>query len=160
MLSSIMNKHVDNVNHLRDSTESDALELMHSVMHLVRARLGRSEDNSEPSIGDMERRALGFFARHPGASQSDLVLHSRRDKGQIARLIAGLKERKLLEAKPDSNDLRIIRLYPTQQSQLLHAEFMRRRKKISIEAVAGLTKEQARELLALLKHVEQNLRKE
>jgi DNA-binding MarR family transcriptional regulator len=155
-----MSKYVDNVNQLREFEESDVLDVMHSVMHLVRARLGRSKDDAEPGIGDMERRALGFFARNPGASQSDLVLHSGRDKGQVARLIAGLKERKLLQAKPYDDDRRMVRLYPTEQSQVLRADFMRRRKKISVEAVVGLGVEQKRELLTLLKQMEKNLRQE
>jgi hypothetical protein len=35
----------------------------------------------------MEGKVLGFFARHPGATQRDLAQHSGRDKAQLARLI-------------------------------------------------------------------------
>jgi hypothetical protein len=34
----------------------------------------------------MEGKVLGFFARHPGATQRDLAQHSGRDKAAVATL--------------------------------------------------------------------------
>lgn len=155
-----MIKQVDAVNQLTQPAEDDVLELMHAVMHLVRARHPRAAEDENPSVGPMERKALGFFTRHPGATQRDLVEHSGRDKGQLARLIAGLRERGLLDAQADEKDRRVIRLYPTEQARVLHAEVQRERKKLSQKAVAGMSTAQQRELLALLKQVQANLRPE
>jgi DNA-binding MarR family transcriptional regulator len=54
----------------------------------------------------MEGKVLGFFARHPGATQRDLAQHSGRDKAQLARLIKSLRERGLLLAEEDGSDRR------------------------------------------------------
>jgi DNA-binding MarR family transcriptional regulator len=50
----------------------------------------------------MEGKVLGYFCRHPGNTQSDLAQHSGRDKAQLTRLIARLKEAGLLEARADA----------------------------------------------------------
>jgi DNA-binding MarR family transcriptional regulator len=152
-----MNKQVDTVNQLHPSHADDVLELMHGVLHQLRARHARSSVDADLGIGHMELKALGFFAHHPGATQSDLVNHSRRDKGQLARLIAGLKERGLLEAKPDEQDRRVIRLYPTEQAQSLHAQLLQQRRGLANQALAGLSLDQTGQLMAWLQHISANL---
>ena len=93
-----MRKQVDVVNQKAAGT-GNVLELIHTVMHLYRGSQFRAQRDSDGGVSPMESKVLGFFARHPGATQSELVEHSRRDKGQLARLISGLKERGLLEAR-------------------------------------------------------------
>ena len=61
----------------------------------------------------MEHKVLGFFCRHPGATQSDLASHAGRDKSQLARLIAGLRARGLLDAQPDPGRPPQPALHPT-----------------------------------------------
>lgn len=152
-----MNKQVDTVNQIAPTAEDDVLEVLHGLMHQLRARHLGNSDEADPSIGPVERKALRFFAHHPGSTQSDLVNHSGRDKGQLARLIAGLKTRGLLEGRPDEKDRRVIRLYPTEQAQALYQQVQRQRKALSAKALAGLTQEQQHQLLALLQLVGRNL---
>jgi len=156
-MSSIMSKQVDTVNQLTPIVEDDVLEVIHAVMHQVRARHPRTNEDDNQAVGHMERKALGFFARHPGATQSDLANHSGRDKGQLARLVAGLKERGLLMATPDEKDRRVVRLYLTESAHALHAEVQAQRRKLSAMAVAGLTPDQKLQLLELLAHIQRNL---
>lgn len=156
-MSSIMNKQVDTVNQIASTAEEDVLEVLHGLMHQLRARHLGSGDEADLAIGPMERKALRFFAHHPGSTQSDLVSHSGRDKGQLARLIAGLKTRGLLAARPDEKDRRVIRLYPTEQAQALYQQVQRQRKALSAKALAGLTQQQQGQLLALLQLVGRNL---
>jgi DNA-binding MarR family transcriptional regulator len=152
-----MNKQVDTVNQSTSSVEDDVLEVIHAVMHQVRARHARTGEDDTQAIGHMERKALGFFARHPGTTQSDLANHSGRDKGQLARLIAGLKERGLLMATPDEKDRRVVRLYLTESAHALHAELQTQRRHLSAMAVAGLTPDQKEILLKMLIHIQRNL---
>ena len=156
-MSSIMNKQVDTVNQSSVPRADDVLELMHGVLHQLRARHARGSVDADLGIGHMELKALGFFANQPGATQSDLVNHSRRDKGQLARLIAGLKERGLLEAQPDAHDRRVIRLYPTEQAQSLHAQLLQQRRVLADQALAGLSLDQTRQLMGWLQHISANL---
>jgi DNA-binding MarR family transcriptional regulator len=156
-MSSIMNKQVDTVNQSSSPAEDDVLEVMHAVMHQVRARHHRASEDDHQLVGPLERKALGFFARHPGATQSDLAIHSGRDKGQLARLIAGLKMRGLLSAAPDEKDRRVIRLYLTESARGLHTEIQNQQRQLSALAVAGLTADQKQQLLDLLSHIQRNL---
>src|SRR5215469_14992448 len=86
--------------------DDDVLELIHTVMHQYRARQYRLLKEGPHDITHMDGKVLGFFNRHPGATQSDLAQHSGRDKAQLARLIKGLRERELLRAEADEHDRR------------------------------------------------------
>lgn len=156
-MSSIMIKQVDTVNQPTLPGENDVLEVLHGLMHQLRARHLGGSGEADPSIGPMERKALRFFAHHPGSTQSELVQHSGRDKGQLARLIAGLKTRGLLEARPDEKDRRVIRLYPTEQAHALYRQVQQQRKALSAKALAGLSQQQQQQLVGLLTLVGRNL---
>lgn len=155
-----MGKSVDHVNNKVLTPEGDVLELMHSVMHQVRSRALRAAAESDSGISHMEGKVLGFLARHPGATQGELVAHSGRDKGQLARLVAGMKEKGLLEATPDENDRRAVRLHLTELAHGFHADFVRQRRQMAAKAVSGLSAEQKRQLVELLRLMQANLQDE
>lgn len=125
-------------------------EALHALTHLYRARQFRALREVEGEVTQLEARVLGFFGRHPGATQSDLVAHSGRDKGQLARLIGGLRERGLLQSQPDDHDRRVQRLALTDEGRALQAAVQRLRLRVAREAVAGLCDDERRQLSALL----------
>ena len=92
-----MTQQVDVVNELPPSKDDEVLEALHAVMHAFRSRQHRQLRDSVQEVGPMEIRALRFFARHPGATQRELVAHSGRDKGQIARLEAATSAEEVQE---------------------------------------------------------------
>jgi len=67
----------------------------------------------------MDGKVLGYFGRHPGATQKDLAQHSGRDKAQLARPIKGLRDRGLLSAVADDADRRSVRLSLTADGRAL-----------------------------------------
>lgn len=146
------------VNNKSSEASDDLLEAMHELLHLARARHRQPGGDGDHSLGAMEGRALGYFLRHPGHTQSDLVLHTGRDKGQLARLIGGLKERGLLAAQVDAVDRRIVRLHPTDAAQRLHQDIQRQRRQVSALAAAGLSAQERLMLLQLLRRMQENLR--
>lgn len=148
---------VDHVNQLTPAASEDLLEALHAVMHRLRAQQQRGLSQGEHGLNPMEGKVLGFFARHPQATPSDLVAHSGRDKGQIARLISGLRERGLLQAQADAQDRRILRLRLTEQAQALHQVLMHERERLAELAVSTLDDRERRELLALLGKVRRSL---
>ncbi|MCC7461257.1 MAG: winged helix-turn-helix transcriptional regulator [Gammaproteobacteria bacterium] len=152
-----MRKDVDIVNHSSDDDPDDVLEVMHAVMHLFRARRQRALGAAGHPLPHMEARVLGFFARHPGATPGDLVVHSGRDKGQIARLIGGLRERGLLEARADAADRRSVRLALTPQGRSVQQTLQRHSRRLSAVATAGLSAGERRQLLALLHKLRRQL---
>jgi DNA-binding MarR family transcriptional regulator len=141
---------------MKDSPD-DLLDLVHTVMHEYRALQYRFLRDGPHDITHMDGKVLAFFAAHPGATQSDLVAHSGRDKAQLGRLIKGLKERGLLDAKSDVTDRRSMRLSLTATGRDVHAALQRQAKHLSAKAVAGLDAAQQRQLAKLLRIVGNNL---
>ncbi|MDM0043244.1 MarR family transcriptional regulator [Variovorax dokdonensis] len=157
IMSSIMRHTFDNVNQKGRGPADDVLEAIHAVMHRVRAFQHRVVEDLPGSPTPMDAKVLGFFARNPGATQSDLATHSGRDKGQLARLVGGLRERGLLQAQADASDRRNLRLALTDEGKALHEKLQRRRRKLAQVAADGLGEEEKQQLLALLTRVQENL---
>ena len=156
-----MKKHVDKVNqnnaHGEVTSAQDVFEAIHSIMHLYRARQMRAPGGEEPELTHMEGKVLGFFARHPGATLSDLVVHSGRDKAQLTRLIKGLRDKALLDAQPDGVDRRLTRLRLSGAGETLHARRHRAGAEAAELALEGVAQPDRAHLLALLERVRKNL---
>ncbi|MBB3196261.1 MarR family winged helix-turn-helix transcriptional regulator [Roseateles terrae] len=140
--------------------EDDVMELIHTVMHQYRARQYRVLKDGPHDITHMDGKVLGFFHRHPGATQSDLAQHSGRDKAQLARLIKGLRERGLLAAEADEQDRRQVRLQLTDEGRAVQQALRRSSRHLSANAVQGLSPQEQAQLVALLGRVKANLDQE
>jgi DNA-binding MarR family transcriptional regulator len=156
-MSSIMQNLVDQVNQSRAHPADDVLETMHAIMHLYRSAQQRSLRDGPNDLAHMEVKALGFFARHPGATQSELVAHSGRDKAQVARQIRALRERGLLDAREDEQDRRSSRLSLSAEGKAVHAALHSKDGKLKKAALDGFTDEEKGALLDLLARVRANL---
>lgn len=152
-----MRKNVDIVKHTADQVAEDVVESIHSVIHLFRTQQYRALRDGPHDLTQMESKVLGFFARQLGATLSDLVTHSGRDKGQLARLISGLRDRGLLEARADEGDRRNLRLYLTATGTAIHQALRRQRRRLSSVAVEGLSAKERQQLIEILAKVRTNL---
>lgn len=152
-----MQKEVDRVNQNHGGRADDPLETMHAIVHLYRARQLRGVRGGPHELAHMEMKALGYFARHPGATQSDLVAHSGRDKAQVARLIRVLREAQLLDATADAQDRRSTRLALSSAGQEVFDGVRRQSAALGEVAVAGLSADEQAQLMALLARVRANL---
>ena len=130
---------------------------MHAIMHLYRSAQQRSLRDGPNDLAHMEVKALGFFARHPGATQSDLVAHSGRDKAQVARQIRALRERGLLDVQADQLDRRSSRLSLSAEGKAVHAALHRNDGRLKDLALSGFTDEEKGALVELLARVRINL---
>lgn len=156
-MSSIMRHTVDNVNHNEPTSDEDVLELVHTVMHSYRSRQYRFLRDGPLAITHMDGKVLGYFERHPGATQSDLAQHSKRDKAQLARLIKGLREQGLLQADADENDKRNLRISLTTAGQAVQQALRQQAAQLDAKAVEGLSAAERKQLSALLQRVKANL---
>ena len=156
-MSPIMRKQIDIVNQLPRKSEADVLELVHTVMHSYRSQQYRFLRDGPHDITHMDGKVLGFFGRHPGATQKDLVQHSGRDKAQLARLIKGLRDRGLLASEVDEADRRNVRLSLTADGQSVQRALQQQARKLSARAVAGLSAAEQQQLRVLLQRVGSNL---
>lgn len=137
--------------------DDDVLEAIHAVMHQFRSRQYRIVRDGPNDLTHLEGKVLGYFARHPGATQRDLAGHSGRDRGQLARLIGGLRERGLLDARADEADRRNLLLQLTAEGRALQQALQRQTRRVSEQAVAGLSREERQQLVELLHRVRTNL---
>lgn len=137
--------------------KEDVLELIHDIMHKYRSQQYRALRDGAHDLTHMDSRVLGYFHRHPGATQSDLVQHSGRDKAQLARLIKNLRDRDLLAAEVDVNDRRNVRLSLTEAGLALQTELRQKAKQLTTKAVTGLPSAEQAQLRDLLKKVQANL---
>jgi len=152
-----MQKEVDRVNQIHGNRADAPLETMHAIVHLYRSRQLRGLRGGPHELAHMEMKALGYFARHPGATQSDLVAHSGRDKAQVARLIRALREAQLLEAAADAQDRRSTRLSLSAAGQEVFEGLHRQSSVVAAAALAGLSDEEQALLTTLLARVRSNL---
>ena len=156
-----MGKQIDNVNQPAGkslpASGDDLLELVHTVMHQVRSQQYQALRDGPLALTHMESKVLGFYAHRPGATQSDLVQHTGRDKAQLARLIKGLRERGLLHGEADAADRRNVRLQLTPEGQAIQQALRQQAKALEAQAVLGLAEEEKAQLLALLRRVQGNL---
>lgn len=156
-----MEKLVDKVNRNPGRSKvhapDDVFETMHAIMHLYRAAQHRSLRDGHKDLAHMEVKALGFFARHPGATQSDLVAHSGRDKAQVARQIRALREQGLLEAREDQQDRRSSHLFLSQEGEAVHKALHSKDAYLKEHAMAGLADQEKALLLDLLARVRDKL---
>lgn len=150
-----MRQSVDSVNH--NPADDEVLELVHQVTHQYRAQLFQSLRQGAHELTHMDSKVLGFFTRHPGATQSDLTQHTGRDKAQLARLIKGLRERGLLDGQSDPDDRRNVRLQPTTRGLQIQQALQQQAELLEDQAVLGLEEAERAQLLALLRRVHHNL---
>ena len=131
----------------------DVLEAVQALMHAHKRHMHQSLRAQEGGIGPMEARALGFVARHPGTSASELVAHSGRDKAQIARLLQQLEDRKLLAREADPADGRRQRLVLTDTGRAAQRVMGRARQRFAGSVTSVLSDDERAQLLALLRRL-------
>jgi DNA-binding MarR family transcriptional regulator len=148
---------VDEVNQNPPSPALEVLERVHAIMHLYRSAQQRSLRAGPHDLAHMEIKVLGFFARRPGATQSDLAAHSGRDKAQLARLIRGLRDRGLLDATADETDKRSTRLALSEAGKAMFAALHRHDGALAETALEGIAEAERATLLDLLERVRANL---
>ncbi|MFV3075264.1 MarR family winged helix-turn-helix transcriptional regulator [Niveispirillum fermenti] len=78
-------------------------EQIHLIRRLYQARLARAYSNAAPDMVYMAGRILDYIGRHPGCVQSEIAAYFRRDKGQVAKIIANLRNQNLIEMQAGSN---------------------------------------------------------
>lgn len=138
-------------------SDDDVLEQLQALMFQCKLHLRAALQDETAGLAPMEARALAFFARHPGATQRDLVQHSGRDKAQITRLIKVLLDRGFLISEPDPADRRCQRLQPTETGRAMQQALHKERKRLAAEVVADLSADEQAQLTSLIQRMRARL---
>ena len=133
------------------------IELVHAVMHQFRSRQYQVLRDGAHDVTHMDSKVMGFFARHPGATLSDLAAHSGRDKAQLARLVKGLRERELLTAEADATDRRNVHLRLSDAGRAVQRALHGEAHALNTRAVDGLSPREQAQLIDLLGRLKANL---
>ena len=149
-----MGKSVDKVNH---RPEDEVLDLVHAVMHQVRAQQYRVLRGAGHDLTHMESKVLSHLARHPEATQRDMARATGRDKAQLARLIKSLREAGLIDSQPDPEDRRNQQLKLTSDGRAVLQRLHQQSSRLASKAVAALKPAEVKQLVALLQQVRRNL---
>lgn len=147
----------DKVNQLPGAPDDDVLDLMHTAMHAYRTLQHQLLRDNPHGITQMDSRVLRYFDQHPGATLSDLAHYSGRDKAQLTRLIKGLRDAGLLQSTVDASDRRNVRISLTAAGAAIQHDLRRQARQLSQKAMAGLNATQQRQLIDLLRQVNENL---
>ena len=139
------------------TANTEVLDRLHTLMHGLRRHLQDAVRHDGEGLGPMEARCLGYFMRHDGHTQSDLVQHSGRDKAQIARIVKALHERGLLQSRPDPDDGRSQRVSATAAGQALQRKMQQHRARFEKTLLAGLQERERATLLSLLDRLQDNV---
>jgi DNA-binding MarR family transcriptional regulator len=140
------------------ATADAVMDLVHRLMHRFRALQYQGLREGPQAVTHMESKVLGFFARHPGATASELAEHSGRDKAQLARLLKRLVDAGLLERVADETDRRHQRLSLTLAGLAVQDTLQQQHRRLAAEAVAGLDQAEQAQLLLLLQRVNDRLK--
>jgi DNA-binding MarR family transcriptional regulator len=132
-------------------------EQMHEILFLFRSQLSQRLNKAGEDIPGMAWKVLGFYARHPGWTQMQLVEHSGRDKGQVARLVKQLSERGLLQRGDSTGDSRGIAL--TEHGQRAYHRLQRQRARLASRLTSALSPSEQMQLRRLLEKIKAPLMK-
>jgi DNA-binding MarR family transcriptional regulator len=138
------------------SSNTEVLDRIHALMHAQGRHIQLAVSAEGNGLGPMEVRCLRHIAHHEGATQSDLVLQSGRDKAQIARLVKGLIERGLVESQPHPVDRRSQVLSATAEGLALQRKMQAHRVRFETQLLAGFSASEIASLIDLLKRLQTN----
>ncbi len=100
-----------------------------------------------------EWRVIAVVAEHGRLTQAGLVAATQMDKMTVSRAVTALVERGLLTRAP-AGDRRTLELTLTAEGNALHTEIAPLALAIETELLAGFSKAESRQLMALLKRLE------
>ncbi len=127
-------------------------EQMHEILFLFRSQLSQRLNKAGEDVPGMAWKVLGFYARHPGWTQMQLVEHSGRDKGQVARLVKQLTERGLLH-RGDGFSGKRRGLALTERGQLVFNRLQRHRAQLANQLTSVLSANEQAQLSRLLEKI-------
>lgn len=140
------------------SADTEILDRLHALMHGLRRHLHEAGRDDPQALPPMEARALAYFVRNPGHTQSDLVQHAGRDKAQIARIVKALHERGLLHSEADAADGRRQCISATTAGRAAQQAMRQQLARFEKKLTADLSAAERATLIALLERLQAPLK--
>jgi DNA-binding MarR family transcriptional regulator len=135
----------------------DVLEAVHGLMHAFRAQQYAAQEIESLALTHLEGKTLGMVARVGQTRQADLVAALGRDKGQVTRLIAGLRDRGFLTTAVDAQDRRAVQLTLTPKGRSALGAVNAQLERVADRACEGLSAAEMRRLVQALEGMKERL---
>lgn len=114
------------------------------------AALYRTAQYETLGIGCFQDQYLLKIYKNPGITQEEIAEALFVHKSNVARQVASLEEKGLIERRPDAADRRALRAYPTEKAAEVVGEILRIRGEWTQKLLDGMTEEQKSEASQLL----------
>lgn len=132
----------------------------HELLHLFRSRMRQRMESVCAELTFSEMRVLMHTGRHADLTQKELVERSQVDKAQMARMLASLERKGLLERRPSESDRRVRCLRLSNRGQQLFAQLQIEQERAAEEVLAHSPRELQKQLLSLLQQVRGNVERD
>jgi len=135
----------------------DALEIMdlfQSLLFDLKGEFRKSIEQSDIPVAPMLGRLLKLIGRRPGITQQDIVVFTRRDKAQVARLVKELLAQDLVRREQDKTDKRAYRLYLLPQGEEIAARIRDMQARVADQFLSNLSAKEMSLLENLLKKIQ------
>lgn len=134
----------------------DALEIMdlfQSLLFDLKGEFRKSIEQSDIPVAPMLGRLLKLIGRRPGITQQDIVVFTRRDKAQIARLVKELLTQDLVRREQDEADKRAYRLYLQPKGEKIAARIRDMQAQVADQFLSNLSEKERCQLEKLLEKI-------
>ncbi|AHM76545.1 MarR family winged helix-turn-helix transcriptional regulator [Yersinia hibernica] len=135
----------------------EIFDRQHELLHLFRSITRNRMESVHPDLTFNEMRILIHVGRNSGLTQKELVDRSHTDKAQMARMLASLQDKELLERSPSENDKRVRCLHLSDQGKQLFVRLRDLQEQVANELLKDSPEVLQRQLLELLQQVHRNI---
>lgn len=140
--------------------KEDKIKLFHSYGRVFRKlrRFLYTQDkkmNAHPG----QSHLMLIINKHPGITQKELSEKNSTQPASITGIIGRMEENGYIERISDSEDKRIMRVYPTDKGKKYAAECQNFMNQLSEKLFETFTKEEIKQLISLVDKMDSNLDK-
>lgn len=121
-----------------------------AVLQIIELFISRM---TEHEMRPVEFSVMSLIARNPGITSSQLCDVLGMMSSNLVAMVRSLEKRKLISRKPHPNDGRATGLYPTRAGTALVQTGEKTISTLEIEATSGLTANERKTLIRLLKKI-------
>jgi DNA-binding MarR family transcriptional regulator len=132
-----------------DRLFSQVCRLKHSRVHTLLEALGLYR--GQPSV-------LRALWEHEGPTHSELARHLNVQPATITKMITRMEKAGFVERRPDPGDQRLSRVYLTEAGRAVRDQVQQVWHRLEMEAFAGFTEEERRQMGQFFQRIRENLR--
>jgi DNA-binding MarR family transcriptional regulator len=116
----------------------EIFDSLHDFLHLFRTKSRKYIEHFYPELTLNEMRVLMYTGRNTNITQKELIARSHTDKAQMARILAGLENRGLLERVPSNVDKRVRCLRLSEEGRVLFTQLRDLQHRVGSELLKNL----------------------